>query len=129
MNSCSFRVGLCCLVWWLFGSCLGLAAPSDERQSTNSLTSLLERPIIDPDLALAEVQNFTETRVPLMPQVQSGEEWTKLSERMRRDALEQVVLRGKAQQWSGGKGRVVWLDTLEGGPEYRIHKLRYEALP
>ena len=24
---------------------------------------------------------------------------------------------------------VVWLDTLEGGPGYRIKKLRYEALP
>ena len=33
-----------------------------------------------------------------------------------------------AAAWRGAKTKVEWFDTIEGGPGYRIRKLRYEAL-
>lgn len=38
-------------------------------------------------------------------------------------------LRGAAADWRKSPRQVEWLDEIEGGPEYRIKKLRYEALP
>src|SRR6185437_6311588 len=48
---------------------------------------------------------------------------------MRQETLECVVFRGEAAKWRDAETQVVWLDTIEGGPGYRIKKLRYEALP
>ena len=96
---------------------------------TAALQALLQRPIIGPNLALAEVQVFTENRVPLMPPVKSAAEWEKLANRMRRDTLANVVYRGEAAAWRDAKTKVEWLGTIEGGPGYHIKKLRYEALP
>jgi dienelactone hydrolase len=43
--------------------------------------------------------------------------------------LDDVVFRGVPASWRDSRRRVEWLDTMEGGPGYRIRKLRYEALP
>jgi hypothetical protein len=42
--------------------------------------------------------------------------------------LEQIVFRGAAAGWRDAPCRVEWLDTIAGGPGYRIRKFRYEAL-
>ncbi len=96
---------------------------------TNLLAPLLARDIIGANLALAEVQNYTENRVPLMPPVKSAAEWEKEADRLRRDVLRDVVFRGEARQWRDAKTKVEWLDTIPGGTGYSIRKLRYEALP
>ncbi|HKQ39446.1 MAG TPA: hypothetical protein VJ063_15320 [Verrucomicrobiae bacterium] len=93
------------------------------------IEKLLARSIIDSNLPLAEVQAFTEARVPLMPQVSSAAEWTRLADTLRKDTLDKVVFRGEAAKWRKLKTKVAWLDSIEGGPEYRIRKLRYEAVP
>lgn len=43
--------------------------------------------------------------------------------------LDEIVLRGEAQVWKDAQTKVEWLETIEAGPDYRIRKLRYEALP
>src|SRR4026207_1731654 len=91
--------------------------------------NLLARSIIDSNLPLAEVQAFTESRVPLMPQASSAAEWTRIANKLRENTLDKVVFRGEAAKWRKLKTKVVWLETMEGGPEYRIRKLRYEAVP
>ena len=96
---------------------------------TNILAPLLARDIIGPNLALAEVQNYTENRIPLMPSVKSAAEWEKEATRLRRDVLNDVVFRGEARTWRDAKTKVEWLDTIPGGAGYTIRKLRYEALP
>ena len=96
---------------------------------SSALQTWLQRPIIGPNLALAEVQTFTENRVPLMPPVKTAAEWDKLADRLRRDTLARVVYRGEAAAWRDAKMKVEWLGTIEGGPGYHIKKLRYEALP
>ena len=96
---------------------------------TNLLAPLLARNIIGPNLALAEVQSYTENRVPLMPALKSAAEWENEAARLRREALNDVIFRGEARQWRDAKSKVEWLDTIVGGPGYTIRKLRYEALP
>lgn len=90
---------------------------------------LFARSIIDSNTPLQEVQTFTETRVPLIPAVNSAAEWTRLADRWRKDILDKVVFRGEAAKWRKQKTKVEWLETIDGGPEYRIRKLRYEAVP
>ena len=96
---------------------------------TNLLSPLLARNIIGPNLALAEIQSYTENRVPLMPALKSAAEWENEAARLRREALNDVIFRGEASQWRDAKSKVEWLDTIAGGPGYTIRKLRYEALP
>jgi hypothetical protein len=107
----------------VFTSLAGHASQSE------SIASLLGTPILDTNLPLAEVQAYTESRVPLMPQVRTAAEWEKLAKQMREDALNKVVFRGKAAEWRQQKTRVEWLETIPGGPGYHIRKLRYEAVP
>ena len=89
----------------------------------------LERSIIEPTLPLREVQAYVESRVLPMPDVKSVAEWEPHADRMRRDTLAKVVFRGEAAAWRDAQVNVEWLETIDGGPGYKIKKLRYEALP
>ncbi len=104
------------------------AATADDEPSA-FLNSALGHEIIGPRQAMAEVQDFTEARIPRMPDVKSAVEWTELANRYRADVFDKVIFRGKAASWRDAGTKVEWLDTIEGGPGYRIKKLRYEAVP
>ena len=94
------------------------------------LPAILAKPILDPNLSLSEVQTFCEARVPAVPKVASVADWEQHATKMRADVLERIVFRGEpAKSWRDAKTKVEWLDTIEGGPGYKIRKLRYEALP
>jgi hypothetical protein len=114
---------------WLAAICLlGQFAPHAHSQ-TNLIAPLLGREIIGTNLALVEVQTYTENRVPLMPSAKSAAEWEAAAARLRRTALDEVIFRGEARGWRDAKLKVEWFDTVAGGPGYKIRKLRYEALP
>jgi len=98
-------------------------------QAAGTVETWLGQEIIGSTQTLAEVQAFTESRVPLMPEVKSAGEWDRLAKRLRQQTLERVVFRGEAAHWRDAKTKVEWLDTIAGGPGYRIKKLRFEALP
>jgi len=89
----------------------------------------LGQTIVGPTQTVAELRAFAERRVPSMPEVKTVREWHRTAEGLRRDMLDRIVFRGKAARWRHAKTRVEWLDTIEGGPGYRIRKLRYEGLP
>lgn len=89
----------------------------------------LKREIIGPNLSLAEVQDFLESRIPRMPAARNATDWQRLADQFRSQMLDQVVFRGQAAAWRSAKTKVKWLDTIDGGPGYRLRKLRYEALP
>lgn len=100
------------------------------RAASADVAALLQHPIIDAGLPLKEVQDFCEARVPVMPKVNSAGEWQRIAEQMRRDVLDKIVFRGEAaKQWREAKTKVEWFDVIDGGPGYRIKKLRFEALP
>jgi hypothetical protein len=110
---------------------LAIALSSQGTGSAaDDLRAWLERPILTTNLPLAEVQVFCEARVPLMPAVKTAAEWERHADRMRRDTLEKIVFRGEAaRRWRDAPARVEWLEMIDGGPGYRIRKVRYEALP
>ncbi len=93
------------------------------------LETLLTRDIIGANLAQAEVENYCESHVPLVPAFKSAAEWDRYANRMRADTLNFAVFRGEAAKWRDYKGKVEWLDSIEGGPGYRLKKVRYEVLP
>ncbi len=108
---------------WLLGSGVLLSVEPSE------LETLLKRPILEADQALIDVQFYCSGKIPKMPGVGTADEWTEKADEYREAVLRDVVYRGKAVAWRDAKTQVEWLDTIEGGPGYRIKKLRYEILP
>jgi dienelactone hydrolase len=90
---------------------------------------ILKRPIIGGDLGLAEVRLFAEAKVPRMPEAKDLPTWQALADKMRRETLDNVVYRGEAKKWRQAPTRLEWQETIDGGPGYRIKKLRYEIAP
>ena len=108
---------------------IALAAVPSQAAEEAPLKKLLGREIVGSVLPMAEVQRFCEGRVPKMPKVTSAQQWQAEADRLRAAVLEKIVYRGEAAKWRDAKTRVEWLETIPGGPGYRIKKLRYEALP
>ncbi len=106
-----------------------MQANSAWSQETEAIEKALQHRLIDVDHAWNEVQDFTESRVLPMPEVTTVEAWEKYIEGRRQAALKEVVFRGEAANWRDAKKKVEWLETIDGGPGYKIRKLRYEAIP
>lgn len=118
------RLGLAVLAFgsvWIF--------PADGNAEDEAIREALEHEVIGPQQSLEDVRAFVEARIPRMPELSTVESWAEEARRLRADVLEKVVLRGEAKHWDEAKAQVEWLDTIDGGPGYRIRKLRYEALP
>jgi hypothetical protein len=106
------------------------ATPLFAAEAPNDLAVLLGRELLSPRLVLREVQTYTAGRVPSMPAVKSQAEWEVEAGRLRAAILDRVVFRGEAASgWRKARTQVQWLDTIAGGPGYRIKKLRHEVLP
>ena len=105
---------------------LGLAQITLGDESV--IQSFLNRPIISSTQTLAEVQSFTEARIPKLAVFEKIEDWEKYANFLRRAIFEQVY-RGEAESWIYARTNVEWLDTIPGGEGYRIKKVRFVALP
>ncbi len=116
---------------WLMGcfATAALAACPVLAAAVAEIKTLLERPVVGSALPLTEVQRYCESAVVRMPSVKTVAEWEKEATRLRAETLARVVFRGEAVRWRDAKVKVEWLDTVAGGPGYRLKKLRYEALP
>lgn len=93
------------------------------------LKALLGREIVGKTLPMAEVQQFCEARIVRMPKVQTAAQWGAEANRLRAAMFERVIFRGEAAKWRDAKTKVEWLESLPGGPGYRMKRVRYEALP
>jgi len=91
--------------------------------------TLLGSKIISPGTPQQEVISFTESRVPPMPVVKSRAQWESHAQVLRQRMLDEIVFRGEAAKWRTARSSVQWMETIPGGPGYRIRKVRYEALP
>ncbi|HTU19692.1 MAG TPA: hypothetical protein VMG10_16645 [Gemmataceae bacterium] len=108
---------------------LAVVSSTARAADPSPVEQALSREIIGPRQALLDVQARIEARIPRMPKVKTAAEWEKQAQRIRGTVLDRVVFRGEAAAWRDAKCQVKWLDTLAGGPGYRIKKLRYEAVP
>ena len=93
-----------------------------------SLENALAKPILAANQPLVEVQVYTASHVKSMPLVNTSQQWTQTKELLRKQLLNEVVLRGQGRKWAEAKTGVEWLDVLPGNG-YRIKRLRYEVVP
>lgn len=121
-----FALGLIVL---LLGCSSPLPAQQAESRDLAEFEKVLQRPVLATNQTWRELQTYLETKVPVMEPIKSVREWRRDSESIRRRVLDEVVLRGEARNWAAANAQVEWLDTLPGGPGYKITKLRYEAIP
>lgn len=82
--------------------------------------TLLQREIVGSTLPMTEVQWYCDGLVPDMPQVESAAQWDAEAAKIRQAVLERIVYRGAAADWRDAPVKVEWLDTIEGGPGYRM---------
>ncbi len=111
---------------------LGLIAPETAVASApaaDTITQLLARPVGDPERTLEETRRFCEARIARLPALSTPQAWNEYAAGLRERVLSKVIYRGQAAAWRDAQCRVEWLDTMAGGPGYRIRKLRFEALP
>lgn len=110
----------------LFSIAFSSAAADVELEQVENA---LRKPIIESDLPWREVREFCATRVPATPEPDTVEEWERYASQTRERAFENVVFRGEAAAWREQPTEVEWLETIDGGPEYVIKKLRFQAVP
>ncbi|MCZ2340708.1 MAG: hypothetical protein LC104_02795 [Bacteroidales bacterium] len=106
-----------------------LLCPLTVSAAEPDLAKILAQPLVGLRQPIHEAVEFCEARIQRMPTVQTAAEWQKLADQMRADVLAKVVFRGEAAQWRDAKPRIEYLETIAGGPGYKIKKLRYEAVP
>jgi hypothetical protein len=100
-----------------------------SQLEAEDFSKYLSARVIDAQLPLKEVQRFCDARVPRMPKVTTQAQWQEFADKTRKAVLDNVVFQGSAKKWRDEKLVVERLGTIEGGPEYVIHKLRYLAAP
>jgi hypothetical protein len=103
--------------------------PRLSAEEKSAVQAALEHEIIGPRQTLTETVDYLQGRVPRMPEFPTRTTWEKEADRLRSAILKRVVYRGEAAAWRDAKLGLEWQDTIQGGPGYRIRKLRYEALP
>ncbi|MDX1946739.1 MAG: DUF1080 domain-containing protein [Pirellulaceae bacterium] len=102
--------------------------------SAEQLGEILKTPILTEGTPQKEVEAYCEARVVRLPAADAPERksaaaWKAYADKVRQDALDQVVFRGEAAKWRDANCKAEWQETIDGGEGYRIKKLRYEAIP
>ena len=106
-----------------------IAAPATAAAAEFDPQPHLERSVIGPDQSHREIEAYCAARVPPIPEFDDADDWRRFADLARRRVLEEVVFRGEAARWRKAAARVEWLETIDGDADYRIKKVRYEALP
>jgi len=106
-----------------------VSTPPLTAAEQGEIEALLSHPVVGDVQPLAEIQRYCQVRVPRVPPCETAAQWRAQADRLRKAVLDQIVFRGEAARWRDAKTKVQWLETIPGGPGYRIKKLRYEALP
>ena len=96
--------------------------------SAQTVAEALAEPVLDPLQPGVEARIYTGSHVPNLNIPATADAWTAYADNIRKRVLDEVIFHGEAKKWRDAETRVEWLDTIQG-PDYRIRKLRYEALP
>ena len=76
-----------------------------------------------------DIRSYFRSIIPVASVPADLSSWQRDVAALRSQFLDQVVFAGRAAEWRDAPSRVEWLEWIDGGPGYRIRKLRYEALP
>ncbi|HEX5447234.1 MAG TPA: acetylxylan esterase [Pirellulales bacterium] len=89
----------------------------------------LSQEILPAETGFKELSAYCLAKVPPMPMFANLADWQRHAAKTRQRVLDEIVFRGETRAWRGATTEVEWLESIVGGPGYRIRKLRYEALP
>ncbi len=102
---------------------------ADGSEPADGISEALQVSILSPLQTLEETRRFASARIPEVPKFETAVEWQQYADATRKAALERVVFRGAAEEWRKAWTKVERLEFIEGGPGYKIQKLRLEVLP
>jgi len=94
----------------------------------DEIATRLAEPLLNSKQTMVEAQIYLASRVKPMPPIRDRAEWEKYAADLRRQVLDNVVLRGEAAKWRTVPVKEEWLDTVQGDG-YRLRKFRYQVLP
>lgn len=103
--------------------------PKMDADLYTVVQSVLSESILGESVPMDELKAHCRKKVPAIPNFTTSKEWEIYAERLRNNLLDKVVFRGLAKGWREAPLRIVYGETIPGGPGYRIKKLRYEAAP
>lgn len=106
------------------------ASPRASAQADPDLIHpVLTQEIVSPSVAVFEMKRYILGRVAKPPVATTAAEWSDSETILRRHLLDDVVYHGWPQAWVDAPPRFEDLGVIEGGPGYRLRKLRYEIVP
>jgi dienelactone hydrolase len=108
------------------GIMASVAFAQADREIVNPV---LAEQIQSPSASVFQLKQYILARVAKPPEATSAREWTAESNRLRRHLLADVVYHGWPKDWVDAPPRFEDLGVIEGGPGYRLRKLRYEIVP
>lgn len=100
-----------------------------ESHGRAALLQQLSEPILEVGETWKGFQNYVDAHIPRFTSPKSLADWNHHREELRKQVLDRVVFRGEAIRWREAPLRVRWFDDAEGGPDYRIRRFAYEAVP
>lgn len=116
------------IISWM--ASLALAAVlSTSLRAASPFDEALKKPILVAGTTQTETIQLAAPKVPPMPESKTREEWDVHANRIRKDVLDNVVLKGVPAEWLAGPVKVEMLDEIPAGPGYKMRKLRYEMIP
>ncbi|MFN7998629.1 MAG: prolyl oligopeptidase family serine peptidase [Bryobacteraceae bacterium] len=103
--------------------------PAMSQTRARDLVPILEHPVQAQDVVSYQLRQYMYRRVTPLVAPQTAAQWTAESERIRKHLLDDVVYHGWPKSWVESSPKFEDLGTVESGPGYRVHKLRYEVVP
>jgi len=100
-----------------------------QSDAPEAIEQHLTEPILTPGQTRTELEQYVLGRLPELRVPETAKAWSKTADELREEVLEQAVLNGVSDAWLDAPLNVEWLETLEPHKDYRIRKLRYEAVP
>jgi hypothetical protein len=104
-------------------------ADSFAADEKSAVAEALSRKLLSPAIPMQEIKDFVDAHLLPMPEPKTVADWERYASRVRKEALDRVIFHGEAAKWRALPTRVEWQQTIDGGPGYKIKKLRYEAVP
>jgi hypothetical protein len=105
------------------------ATSGKSEKSDALIAEALSRRLFNSANSMQEIKDFVDAHILPMPEPKTAADWERYAKRIRSEALDRVIFRGEAAHWRTLPTRVEWAETIDGGPGYKIKKLRYEACP
>jgi len=102
---------------------------AQAQTDAEQVAPILGRKLQGADLVAYQLRQYLMKRVPKLPSVTAGEQWSRQSQQLRKHMLEDVVFHGWPREWVNARPKFEDVGFVEGGPGYRMRKLRYEIVP